>query len=1075
MTALHTATDTTTLPPEAKREWDIDRMMQTAFEHHHKQEYAEAAALYARVLDADSNHLDAHYHMGVLRLQTDLPAEAAPHFEVVLGQTPRNGQVWVYYINALVGSGQSEAAQAALELARQHGLPDDAVRTLRARISGEADPLTVAQQAEADAGAAAPLGDGDVSGDAPAAAESEGTPRLKLDTRRASSKELRAFEQLYNSGKHDAALKLARRLTQRYPSHGECWFELGRVLQATGHYKEAVETAEHAARLLPNSIVAQTTLADRLVATLQHKRAEEHCVRALKRYPESAALHRGLGAALLETGRAEEGFVHLQRAVELAPNNALEHDALATALGKHGLYEEAEAAFRRALELAPMQPATHSNLLFYVMHKPDIDASGVFKEFREFAARHEAPLRSHRLQHTNDRDPSRRLRIGFVSGDLLNHPVAYFLLSVLEQLVRDPSLSLHLYSNYAVTDGFTMQLREHSHAWTEIFGMTDEAVTQKIRDDRIDVLIDLSGHTGRNRLKVFAQKPAPVQVSWIGNPATTGLDAVDYYMSDRFVTPLEQFERFFSEKLVFLPALAPFKPHPQAPEVNELPALKNGFLTFGSFSRIVKIGKEVVALWARVLREVSNSRLLIGGIAAKDQMLKLTDMLVKEGIDVSRISFLPRGSVTTYLEQHHLIDVCLDTFPFGNSTTTMQALWMGVPTMTLPGDSMASRSSTGWLSHLGLDAAFVAEDKDDFVRKCAALAADPQALAAVRRELREHCRKSALIDAGAIANAATRAFRIMWQRWCDGQEPEHFEVLVEPTATSIAEPLAARLPAFTDSAETKNRIYQIYYSDATRARVEPGFVALDNTGQRPDWREYWPMRKFLLETQLDANARYGFFSPKFTEKTGLRSSDVHAFLDSVSDDVDVVTFSPFFDQGAFSQNVFEHAAEVHPGLGPVIDELLAVVAPGIDTRALVMTAAQSVFCNYFVAKPAFWMEWLKKCEQIFAIAEAGSSPLARKINDDVKYNTDAAPAKVFIIERIASLLLATQPEWKTRQFDPLRLPMTRSPIARFQDGLLILDALKHAMRTTGFSHYLETYLRERAALRSKSVIRNALK
>ncbi|WP_321879620.1 O-linked N-acetylglucosamine transferase, SPINDLY family protein [Paraburkholderia bannensis] len=906
---------------------------------------------------------------------------------------------------------------------------------------------------------------------------------MKLDTRRASLKELRQYAQLANSGKLDAALKVARRLTTHYPAHGECWIELARMLQATGQYGEAVEASANAARLLPNNVAAQTLLADRLIVTRQFPRAKAHCLAVLEKFPDVPALHRNLGTALLETGEPDEGFAHLRRSTELAPNNATEFDALGTMLGRHGLYDEAEAAFRRALELAPLQATTHSNLLFYLMHKPNVDAATVFAEFREFAARHEAGLRARRPQHPNDRNPARRLRIGFISGDLINHPVAYFFQSVLEQLVHDSSLSLHIYSNYVVTDAFTEQIRQHAQTWTEVFGMPDELVAQKIREDGIDILIDLSGHTGRNRLCVLAQKPAPVQASWIGNPATTGLDAVDYYLSDRFVTPLEQFEPYFSEKLVFLPALAPFKPHPQAPAVNELPALKNGFITFGSFSRIVKIGEEVVALWARVLREVPNSRMLIGGIAAQDQMFKLSKMLDKEGIDLSRFSFLNRASVTTYLQQHNLIDVCLDTFPFGNSTTTMQALWMGVPTVTLPGDSMASRSSTGWLSQLGLEAAFVAQSKDDYVAKCVALANDPEALAAVRQELREHCRQSILIDADAIANAASRAFRSMWQRWCDGQAPEHFEVLAEHTRSAIAAPsvepeaeLQAELqakpqPVATENTGAKNQIYQIYYSENTRVRVEPGFIALDNTGQRPDWREYWPMRKFLLQADLDANVRYGFFSPKFTEKTGLRSSDVQTFLDGVPDDVDVVTFSPFFDQGAFSLNVFEHAGEVHPGLRPVIDEVLALIAPEVDTHKLVMTAAESVFCNYFVARPAFWAQWLKTCEQIFAIAEANSTPLAQKINADVKYNAQSAPAKVFIIERIVALLLATQPEWKVCQFDPLRLPQSGSPIARFQDGMLILDALKRSAKTTGFSHYIETFLRERAALRTKIILR----
>ncbi|MBN3810754.1 tetratricopeptide repeat protein [Paraburkholderia sp. Ac-20347] len=793
MTAFLTPDRPSALAAESSAKNDIALAMQRAVELHQRQEYDEAAAIYRAILQAANDHADAHYHLGVLYMQTGRPADAVPHFEAALGQVPKNGQIWVYYINALVASAQTEAAGMALDLARQNGLPDDAVRALRARINGEELPVAaepepeVAPEPESDPEAAA---NADEEGDE----EAESDNRVKLDVRRASAKEMRQIQQLISSGKLDVAVKVGRRLTQQYPAHGECWLELGRALQGSGHYSEAVDAIAHAARLLPNNLIVQLMLADRLVVARQYGRAAEHCKKVIEKYPDNALLHRNLGSALQELGLIEEGFEHMRRAVELAPNNPIELDALATALGKHGLFDESEATYRRALALAPTLASTHSNLLFYLMHKPNFPAASAFAEFREFAARQEAPLRKHWLPHSNDRDPSRVLRIGFVSGDLINHPVAYFFLSVLEHLARDPSLSLHIYSNYMVRDAFTERLRPHAQTWNEVFGMSNDAVVKKIRDDRIDILIDLSGHTGRNLLVAFAHKPAPIQASWIGNPSTTGLDSVDYYLSDRFVTPFEEFESRFSEKLVFLPALAPFKPHPDAPDVNELPALKNGYMTFGSFSRIVKISKDVVALWARVLREVPGSRLVMGAVAAQDQMMKLTQMFADEGVDVERISFLRRAGVTDYLRQHNVIDVCLDTFPFGNSTTTMQALWMGVPTMTLPGDSMASRSSTGWLSHLGIDAPFVAQDKDDFVRKCAMLAADPEALAIVRSELREFCRQSVLIDAEAISNAAARAFRIMWQRWCAGLAPEHFEVHALPSAEKRADEVAPQAP-----------------------------------------------------------------------------------------------------------------------------------------------------------------------------------------------------------------------------------------------------------------------------------------
>ncbi|MBN3854496.1 tetratricopeptide repeat protein [Paraburkholderia sp. Ac-20340] len=724
--------------------------------------------------------------MGVLRMQTGLPAEAVQHFELVLGHTPNFAQLWVYYFNALTGSGQFEAARVSLDLALQCGLPQDAVATLRARLAeessqGKSTSSTAAQpeqQAEQKATLQSPA---------------QTPPASDADPRRATVAEMQEYADLFNAGKIDAALDVARRLSESYPGQGECWLALTHALQRNGRFAESVHAAEAAARLLPGQVIAQTMLADALYIVRQFVRAEQHCRQALERHPDCAALYRTLGSTLQVTGRSAEGIANIRRAVELAPHDALELDALGNALAQHGEYDEAEVTFRRALEMAPGQAPTNSNLLFGLMHKHDLDAPRAFAEFRAFADRYEAPLRAKWPQHTNERDPAKRLKIGFVSGDLFDHPVAYFLLSVVEHLALDPNLSLHFYSNYAASDGFTEKIRAHAASWREIFGMSDEVVAQTIRNDGIDILIDLSGHTGRNRLVAFAHKPAPVQVSWIGNPSTTGLTAIDYYLSDRFVTPLEQFASQFSEKLVFLPALAPFKPHPEAPDVNELPALKNGHLTFGSFSRIVKIGPEVVALWARVLREVPNSRMLVGAIASTEQMSKIAGMFANEHIDASRISFMQRKSVTNYLQQHHMVDVCLDAFPFAGSTTTMHALWMGVPTMTLPSYSMASRGSTGWLSHLGLQDAFVATGKDDFVRKCAALAADPEALATVRRELRGHCMQSPIVSASTIANAASRALRTMWQRWCNGLAPEHFEVQAQDTSVAQIETQARDL------------------------------------------------------------------------------------------------------------------------------------------------------------------------------------------------------------------------------------------------------------------------------------------
>lgn len=267
----------------------------------------------------------------------------------------------------------------------------------------------------------------------------------------------------------------------------------------------------------------------------------------------------------------------------------------------------------------------------------------------------------------------------------------------------------------------------------------------------------------------------------------------------------------------------------------------------------------------------------------------------------------------------------------------------------------------------------------------------------------------------------------------------------------------------------KHNIYQIYYSEQSRNELDPGFIALDNTGQRPDWREYWPMRRFLLEETLEEDVLYGFFSPKFKLKTGLDSAEVHAFLNDAPDDVDVVTFSPFYDQAAYFANIFEHAAWMHPGIGPLIDEVLELIAPGQNTGTdFVMSSFETIFCNYLVAKPAFWRRWLKDCEQIFQIAEAGANKLAQQLNMPVKHDGDGAPAKVFIIERIASLIIATQRPWRVHCFDSMTLPPQNKWLAEhYAADLIALDALKFTANATGNPQFAWRFFELRLRLYEK--------
>ncbi|SDH72198.1 hypothetical protein SAMN04487926_107159 [Paraburkholderia steynii] len=262
---------------------------------------------------------------------------------------------------------------------------------------------------------------------------------------------------------------------------------------------------------------------------------------------------------------------------------------------------------------------------------------------------------------------------------------------------------------------------------------------------------------------------------------------------------------------------------------------------------------------------------------------------------------------------------------------------------------------------------------------------------------------------------------------------------------------------------SKAHIYQIYYSEQTRSNLDKGFIPLDNVGQRPDWSEYWPIRNFLLNNDLDDDALYGFLSPKFALKTNLEASDVHAFIASVPESTDVVSFSPFFDASALFLNVFQHGALEHPNAWPTFVEVAALLTPSVDLNTLVMDSSNTVFCNYFAAKPRFWRHWLRHAEIVFNVAEANRTPLAHALNSGTRHNLRESPVKVFVTERLVSLLLATDRSWRTMSYNPIVLPLLYQKALKVPQELVMLDALKQSAIATGRAEYLTVYqqLRER--------------
>ena len=559
------------------------------------------------------------------------------------------------------------------------------------------------------------------------------------------------------------------------PNDADTHGNRGNLLRHMGRLKEAEACYRKALQLAPDDSELHAILGD----VLRHQRtfadAEASYRRSLQLAPDSPGTLCGLGIALQNLGRLDQAETCFRQILRSKPDSAGVMSDLGLILQSVGRLDEAELCLRQAIQLQPNYAPLYSNLLYFLVLGATGDKHAVFLEHAGFGQRFEPLLRPQWREHTQTRDPERGLRIGFVSADFNNHAVASFIEPVLAQLSGYPQLTLHAYYNNFIDDNVTQRLRGHFAHWNPIADLPDAELAEKIRTDGIDILIDLTGHTAGNRLLAFARKPAPVQASWIGYPGTTGLSAMDYYLADRFLLPPGQFDDQFTEKIVRLPAIAPFQPYEDAPPVSALPALRNGYVTFGSFNRPNKLSRAVIALWAQILRKLPGSRMVLGGMSTEGCYDMLIDWFAEEGIVRNRLDFYPRDGMENYLKLHHQVDICLDTFPYNGGTTTHHALWMGVPTLTLAGKSMSGRVGVANLSHAGL-LEFVAERADDFVALGLDGANNLSRLAEVRAGLREHLLRSPLRRPELLGASLNLALRTMWRRWCAELPAEAFEV-----------------------------------------------------------------------------------------------------------------------------------------------------------------------------------------------------------------------------------------------------------------------------------------------------------
>jgi predicted O-linked N-acetylglucosamine transferase (SPINDLY family) len=555
-----------------------------------------------------------------------------------------------------------------------------------------------------------------------------------------------------------------QRTVSMLPEMAQAHAHLGRIYWGLGRLEAAAASCELAIYQQPGLAGAHFTLG--MVRHAQERLDDAAACfrRVLELNPGSAEALHHLGDVLNRQGSFDAAEASYRQALALDPTLHMTHNNLGNLLYRQSRLEESVAAYRAAIALQPGLGSLHSNLFLVMQYMSSISQAELFAAQQLFAAYCEAPLKPLWPAHANSPDPQRRLKVGYVSGDFRNHAVAYFIEPVLAH--HDPArVEVYCYYNHVVSDAVTARLKAMTAHWLDCAGLSDAELAARIQADGIDILVDLSGHTAFNRLLTFARRPAPVQLTWLGNPGTTGLESMDYRLTDAFLDPEGLAEPWHTETLLRLPASASFQPAPESPAVNELPALGGEPFTLACLNSLVKINAGVVAVWARILKALPTARLMLGNVTDDAAATRLRGLFADAGVEAGQLTLLPKLPLPEYLALHQQIDLALDPWPYGGGTTTNHSLWMGVPVITLSGESTASRQGAAVLTAIGLTG-LIARNEEDYESRVLELAGDLPRLNNIRQGLRARMAAAPGPDAAGLTRSLEQAYATIWQTWC---------------------------------------------------------------------------------------------------------------------------------------------------------------------------------------------------------------------------------------------------------------------------------------------------------------------
>jgi protein O-GlcNAc transferase len=563
----------------------------------------------------------------------------------------------------------------------------------------------------------------------------------------------------------EAAAGALQRAIAINPNLPEIHNNLANVLNELGRTDEAIQSYLGAISLRPDYVEAHYNLGNALGKIGRVAEAIESLGRAIALRPTYAEAHSSLANLLRDEGRMEEAMAACRRAIELRPDLGEAHNSLGAILQETGQLDEAVASYRRAADLTK-DLRVSDNLLVLLHLDPANDAQAIFAQHAQWNRNFARAFAPANANFPNDPNPGRKLRIGYVSAYLNGHPVGRFLTPLLTNHDHQ-QFEIFCYSDTQRPDATTDRLKECVDQWRDARGVNDEQLSHFIRQDRIDILVDLGMHTRGNRIFVFARKPAPVQVTYLAFCSTTGLETMDYRFSDRYLDPDDSQQPFYSERTIRLRSYWCYPAPAEAPAPGPSPALDVGHVTFGCLNNFSKISHAALQMWLEILRSVPQSRLILNAPQGSHRQRAL-DRAMAAGIEVNRLDFVGHAPLAEYFRRYQQIDIALDPTPYCGGTTTCDALWMGVPVVSLAGMTAVSRGGSSILSNVGVPE-LVARDSEDYVRIATELARELPRLSSLRDLLRSRMRISPLMDAPTYAKDLESAYRRMWRAWCDSR------------------------------------------------------------------------------------------------------------------------------------------------------------------------------------------------------------------------------------------------------------------------------------------------------------------